>query len=108
MTKQLALTSDKTSKLTERQQHAHDILAEREATAEEIGVAWHAHRGRHAPDRPCDYCAYAGGSVLRSKALAPLVTYRNAEGTRIYRLRDCEPTAPRHDGYDPATSEIPF
>lgn len=105
MTEQLALTA---KPLTERQQHAHDLLAEAERTAEEIGAAWHAHRGRHAADETCGYCGYDGGSVLRSKALAPLVTYRNAGGSRLYRLRDHKPAAPRVGSYDPTTAEIPF
>jgi hypothetical protein len=93
---QLALTSEtdfshvRTKPLTDRQQLAFDYVRGRDGvSADEVGAFLHAHRDRrpHGVDERCDWCARDGRSVLTSKALKPLVTYRN-EGGRLYIVRD--------------------
>lgn len=75
--------------LTARQQHAFDYVRERDGvTADEVGAAWHAANGKHDAGSRCDFCARDGNSVLRSKALHPLVRYRlDARLGRVYVLR---------------------
>lgn len=88
MTSQLPLLAVP-PKLRPRQQQAHDYLAARSGgcDAEELGAYLHALKGRHADGVRCKFCRSEGSSVLRSKGLRPLVTYRNADGGRVYRLR---------------------
>lgn len=71
-------TTDPTAELTERQRHAYQQVCATPggAGADEVGAAWHEHRGKHGRDDRCQWCAKDGASVLRSKALAPLVTRR--------------------------------
>jgi len=77
--------------LTDRQQLAFDFVRGRDGvTADEVGAFLHAHRDRrpHGVDDRCDWCARDGRSVLTSKTLRPLVTYRQAHGGRLYVVRD--------------------
>lgn len=66
--------------LTERQRAAWDLVRTTPGgvTADEVGASWHAHRGKHAEDQRCKFCAEEGASVLRSKALYPLVVRRRS------------------------------
>jgi hypothetical protein len=74
--------------LTERQQAAYDLIAASDGVdAGTIGSNWHALRGKHAADARCDYCDTDGRDVVRSKALAPLVTYRRTPHGNLYVLR---------------------
>lgn len=76
-------------KLTARQQAAVDYLAAHDGVpADEIGAALHERRGKHDAGDRCGFCATEGRSVLKSKAVRPLVTYRRHEGGRLYLLRD--------------------
>ncbi len=112
MTEQLALTSETDlshvrtaapKPLTDRQQLAFDYVRERDGvSADEVGAFLHAHRDKrpHGVDQRCDWCARDGRSVLTSKALKPLITYRNDGGRRLYiardpadRVRETEPAA---------------
>lgn len=90
--------------LTARQQSAWDIvrLTAGGSTADEVGAAWHHARGKHNPDERCKFCAEEGASVLRSKALAPLVVRRR--GGR-WEPRD---PADRVRGESAQTGAIPF
>lgn len=77
--------------LTARQQLAFDYVREHDGvTADEVGAWLHAHRDKrpHGVDVRCDWCAKEGLSVLRSKAVAPLVTYRRGAQGRMYIARD--------------------
>lgn len=111
MTDQLKLLQDAPA-LTERQQAAYDLIKARHGvTAGQIGANWHAIRGKHSADGRCDYCETDGRDVCQSRALKPLVTYRRTPDGNLYILRGSKPAAPARaddDGYDPATSEIPF
>lgn len=77
--------------LTPRQQQAVAFIAEHDGvTADEIGAHLHAHRERrpHSVDERCRWCAKDGLHTVRSKAVAPLVTYRrNPRAGRLYVLR---------------------
>lgn len=97
MTEQLDLgvavpiRSKGSKELTGRQQLAFDYVRERGGvTADEVGAWLHAHRDKrpHSVDVRCDYCARDGRSVLTSKALGPLVTYKRAPGGSLYIARD--------------------
>jgi hypothetical protein len=82
MTGQLALI-EKPPRLTAKQAFALELVTAAGpdgVTAEEVGAAWHAHKGKHPADRYCDWCFDAGRSVLRSKAVAPLVIRRRISG----------------------------
>lgn len=85
-------TAARTAKpLTERQQLAFDYVRERSGVScDEVGAFLHAHRDKrpHGVDARCDWCARDGRSVLTSKAVAPLVTYRRAPGGRLYIARN--------------------
>lgn len=87
-----ALTNLRSAKpLTRNQQLAFDYIRERDGvTADEVGAFLHAHRDKrpHGVDARCDWCARDGRSVLTSKALKPLVTYRRAPGGHLYIARD--------------------
>jgi hypothetical protein len=75
-------------KLTAQQQAAHDHIAANDGvTAEALGAHLHALTGKHAEERPCQYCEQRGRSVASSKALKPAVTFRNTEHGRVYVLR---------------------
>lgn len=79
-------------KLSARQQLAYDYVQSHDGvTADEVGAHLHAHRQPpHHPDTSrCDWCRSEGLSVLRSKAVKPLVTYRvRGDGVRRYIARD--------------------
>lgn len=89
--------------LTDRQQHAYDLVRTSPggATADEVGAAWHAARGKHGPDERCKWCAEEGASVLRSKGLAPLIVRRR---NGHWEPRNPEDTETRTSGLI-ATSE---
>lgn len=96
MTDQLALVEvavpDRGPKpLSVNQQRAHDYLADHPAgvTVDEIGAYIHTFRDRnpHGVDVRCDWCAKAGRSVVTSKGLGPLVTFRRVPQGNLYRLR---------------------
>lgn len=106
MTEQLALAADLQSPrqpkpLTRNQQLAFDYIRERDGvTVDEVGAWIHAHRERrpHGVDSRCEWCAKTGLQTVRSKGLAPLVTYRRAAGGNLYiaknaadRVRDRQP-----------------
>lgn len=89
---------DETPQLTPRQQLAFDYLQANDGVAaDEVGAYLHAHRDRrpHPVGERCDWCAKDGLSVLRSKALAPLVTYRRSREGRLYLPRDKPAAATR-------------
>jgi hypothetical protein len=78
-----------TPKLTERQQAAWDALrlVPGGLTAAQVGAYVHAMQGKH--DRPgnpvpvwncCEWVEATGLSVLRSRALKPLVIHRRSRG----------------------------
>jgi hypothetical protein len=78
-------------KLTARQELAWGFVRERDGvSADEVGAYLHAHRERrpHGVDERCEWCARDGRSVLQSKALKPLVTYRRTDQGRLYVVRD--------------------
>jgi len=52
------------------------IQANGGCTPDELGRHWHALKGKHGPETECAYCWEEGLSVLRSKALRPLVIRR--------------------------------
>lgn len=82
---------DDAPQLTPRQQLAFDYLQANDGvSADEVGAWLHAHRDRrpHPVGERCDWCAKDGLSVLRSKGLAPLVTFRRSRGGRLYLPRD--------------------
>lgn len=112
MTEQLALVPDTPPKLTDRQQAALDYIAAHDGVpADELGAHWHSLRGKHPAGDRCDWCETDGRSVVRSKALRDLITYRRNPGGRLYVLRGTAAPRPAADppgGYDPATAPIPF
>lgn len=116
MTDQLAIGAvDKAAppepKLTPRQQLAYQYLRDHDGvTADEVGAWLHTHRDKkpHSVDERCDYCARDGLSVLRSKALTPLVTYRRDACGHLYLPRDPADRKQADGRYDPATGVIPF
>jgi hypothetical protein len=97
MTADLALfQTDPEPVLTARQQRAYDYLAAHDGvTADEVGAYLHGQRDRnpHGMDTRCDWCGRDGLQVLRSKALAPHITYRKDRHGRLYLLRGGAPTA---------------
>lgn len=100
MSEQLALAGVDTPQpspvrpLKPRQQLAWEYVRERDGvTADEVGAWLHAHKDRrpHGVDERCEWCARDGRSVLQSKALKPLVTYRRDERLgRVYIARNRE------------------
>lgn len=72
------LFGEEPHELTDRQQAAWDLVRATDggATADEVGAAWHAIKGKHAADVRCRFCAEEGASVLRSKALHDKVIRR--------------------------------
>jgi hypothetical protein len=104
---QLTLTGTDGPRLTADQQAAWNYLSTRSggATAEQIGCYLHALRGKHADRQPCTYCHQKGRSLVTSKALKPLVTYRNVDGDRVYQPRNPEDRSAAVSGQ---TGEIPF
>jgi hypothetical protein len=105
--------------LTARQQAAFDYIrhAAYGATTVEVGQNWHSLRGKHSDEHVCQWCEKDGIHVLRSKALAELVTRKRATG-RFYCRRaedalvdQAAPAPERPDGrgaIDPSTMDIPF
>lgn len=101
---------------SERQQRALDyVFAHDGVTADEVGAWLHTHNERrpHGVDERCDFCARDGRGVLCSKAVAPLVTYRTGDGSRLYvarnpadRLREPEP--PRREPTETELAANPF
>lgn len=54
--------------LTERQRFSFDVVRSGGSgglTADEVGAAWCAHRGKHAEDDRCQFCGISGREVLR-------------------------------------------
>lgn len=101
MSDQLSLTGDDRTltdrgMLHERQQAGYDyVRAHAPVTADEVGANQHARRGKHAADERCRYCAMEGKSILRSKALRPLVM-RRKDGTWVPRdPKDAAATSPQ-------------
>lgn len=97
--------------LTFKQQLAWDYIRERDGvTADEIGAWLHAHRDRqpHGVDERCDWCARDALSVLRSKAIQPLVKYRlDRELGRLYVVRDAKDRVrPPEPIYEPTEAEL--
>ena len=97
-------------KLTDRQQLALDYLAAHPdgRSADEVGAWLHAHRDRrpHSVDVRCDYCGMDGRSVLGSKALKPLVTFRRPKGGGlVYVLRN-RPATPPPPEREPTEEEL--
>lgn len=90
-----------TKPLTANQQLAFDYIRERDGvTVDEVGAWLHAHREKrpHGVDQRCEWCAKTGLQTVRSKGLAPLVTYRRAAGGNLYiakspadRVRERQP-----------------
>ena len=79
---QLALI-EKPGRLGDKQAFALDLVRQAGhdgVTAEEVGAAWHAHKGKHPVDRYCDWCLDTGRSVLQTKALRGLVVRRRISG----------------------------
>jgi hypothetical protein len=77
--------------LKPRQQLAFDYVRERDGvTADEVGAWLHAHKDKrpHSADVRCDWCARDGLSVLKSKAVAQLVTYRRTPEGNQYIARN--------------------
>jgi hypothetical protein len=68
--------------LTARQESAWTYLKSRAGgcTTVELGAYLHALRGKHPDSQPCLYCGSEALSVLRSKALRPLVIHRRTRG----------------------------
>jgi len=67
-----------TPRLTPRQEWAWRIVCASAggATAQEVGALLHSVKGKHWVTDPCEWCTSEGLSVLRSKALRPLVIRR--------------------------------
>jgi hypothetical protein len=79
MTGQVPLvTVAATPRLKPRQEAAWTYVKSRAGgcTAVELGSYLHALRGRHPDGETCLFCVSEGNSVLRSKALRPLVIRR--------------------------------
>jgi hypothetical protein len=76
-----------TPKLTPRQALAFQLVkvAPNGTTAEWLGAELHARKGKHPVAEPCQWCESEGLSVLRSKALRPLVIRRR---TGLWEPRD--------------------
>jgi hypothetical protein len=74
-------------------------------TAAQIGIAVHTQSGAslHSADVQCNWCAARGLSLMRSKALKPLVIRRRATGR-------WEPRDPKHRAADATAQggEIPW
>lgn len=91
--------------LTGRQQLALEFVAANQpVSSDELGAAWCEHRGKHSAETRCDWDGKAGremGSALRKRGL---VKFKRDSG---WVLPDYSAVA-RSDGYDPASSEIPF
>jgi hypothetical protein len=68
--------------LTARQESAWTYLRSRAGgcTTVELGAYLHALKGKHPDREPCLYCGSEALSVLRSKALRPLVIHRRKLG----------------------------
>jgi hypothetical protein len=60
-------------------------------TATDLGAYLHWAKGKHAIADTCRFCNSEGSSVLRSKALRPLVVYRRKRQRWEPRLRDPQP-----------------
>jgi hypothetical protein len=90
--------------LTGRQESAWTYLKTRAGgcTTVELGAYLHALKGRHPDGEPCLYCASEALSVLRSRALKPLVIHRRTRG--VWEPRD---RADRTDGRGAQTDELP-
>jgi hypothetical protein len=74
--------------LTARQRTAYEYLAAHNGVpVDELGAALHAARGKHGPADRCSWCGPEGLSVVRSKALRDLITYRRDPAGRLYLLR---------------------
>ena len=111
MTHQLALVPPEPPKLTPRQQAAFDYIRDHDGVpADELGAHWHELRGKHPVGDRCRWCEGEGKSIVRTRALRELVTYRRTPEGRLYVLRGTKPAAPVRSGtgYDPATAEMPF
>jgi hypothetical protein len=69
-------------KLTDKQQHAYDLVAGKGATALEVGIALHTAREcRHCkPERPCQYAESGGRAVLWALRKKGLVVRRRETG----------------------------
>lgn len=65
-------------RLGPRQQLVYDELAERTLTDADAGALVHEAQGRHALERPCDWCAHAGRQMLTSLRRHGLVTRRRS------------------------------
>jgi hypothetical protein len=90
--------------LTARQQAAWDLVRGTAGgcTAEEVGYHLHTLKGKHGVATTCTYCASEGLSVLRSKALRPLVIRRR---TGLWEPRE---KADRTVDRGAQTNEIPW
>jgi hypothetical protein len=94
MTEQLALIETPPPPLTPRQQHVADALHQAGhdgLTAAQAGAYVHAQQGRHAEDRPCDWCTTAGNEIL--KALRKRGLARQRGRPRIWVAVDAKPDA---------------
>jgi len=82
--------------------HLHRIHPD-PLTADEAGALIHERNGQHTASARCQWCGRDGRQVLRSKALRQhVIRRRGADG---WTLRDAPDGT---DGYDPATTPIPF
>ena len=98
--------------LTPRQQAAWDYVRDRQGvTAAEVGAHLYALRGSPAGHRS-KWDARDGLSVLRSKALKPLVTYKRTPDGNQYVARDARdrvrPAEPVREPTDAELAANPF
>lgn len=106
MTAQPTLPGDGLRALTPRQQAAWDLVRQVPAgvTADKVGAYSHERRGKHPADQRCDWCETEGTSILRSKALGPLVIRRRGGRWEPRNLRDA--VRPSETRREPTAAEL--